>query len=137
MARGSQDKTSLGPAPTAEEPTGIRNIVLVGHAGSSKTTLVEAVLAATGTIPRPGSVTEGNTIGDHDPAAIKQQRSVALACAPIAHGGIKVNMLDTPGYADFVGELRDGLRAADATLFVVCAADGMDATTAVLWQECA
>jgi elongation factor G len=137
MARSSQDKTSLGPAPTAEEPTGIRNIVLVGHAGSGKTTLVEAVLAATGTIARPGSVTEGNTIGDHDPAAIKQQRSVALACAPIAHEGVKVNMLDTPGYADFVGELRAGLRAADAALFVVCAADGMDATTAALWQECA
>ncbi len=137
MARGSQDKTSLGPAPTAEEPAGIRNIVLVGHAGSGKTTLVEAVLAATGTIARAGSVTEGNTIGDHDPAAIKQQRSVALACAPIAHEGIKVNMLDTPGYADFVGELRAGLRAADGALFVVCAADGMDATTAALWQECA
>ncbi len=137
MARGSQDKSSLGPAPTAEEPAGIRNIVLVGHAGSGKTTLVEALLAATGTISRAGSVTEGNTVGDHDPAAIKQQRSVALSCAPIAHAGMKVNMLDTPGYADFVGELRAGLRAADAALFVVCAADGMDATTAALWQECA
>ncbi|HEX6682799.1 MAG TPA: elongation factor G-like protein EF-G2 [Candidatus Limnocylindrales bacterium] len=137
MARGTADKTSLGPAPTAEDPAGVRNIVLVGHAGSGKTTLVEAILAATGTISRAGSVTEGTTISDHDPAAVKQQRSVALACAPIAHGGVKINLLDTPGYADFVGELRAGLRAADAALFVVSSADGMDATTAALWQECA
>jgi elongation factor G len=136
MARGSQDKTSLGPAPTAEDPAGIRNIVLVGHAGSGKTTLVEALLAATGTIARPGSVTEGTTVSDNDPAAIKQQRSVALSCAPFVHEGIKVNLLDSPGYADFVGELRAGLRAADAALFVVSAADGMDAATAALWQEC-
>jgi elongation factor G len=137
MARGSQDKTSLGPAPTAEDPAGVRNIVLVGHAGSGKTTLVEALLAATGTIARPGSVTDGTTISDSDPAAIKQQRSVALACAPFVHQGVKVNLLDTPGYADFVGELRAGLRAADAALFIVSAADGMDAATAALWQECA
>lgn len=137
MARGTGDKTTIGPAPTVEDPAGVRNIVLVGHAGSGKTTLVEAVLAATGTIARAGSVTEGTTIGDHDPAAVKQQRSVALSCAPIAHEGVKVNLLDTPGYADFVGELRAGLRAADAALFVVNAADGMDATTAALWQECA
>ncbi|HCT75767.1 MAG TPA: elongation factor G-like protein EF-G2 [Micromonosporaceae bacterium] len=137
MARASQDKTPTGPAPTAEDPAGVRNVVLVGHAGSGKTTLVEAVLAATGTIARPGSVTEGTTVTDHDPAAVKQQRSVALGCAPITLDGVKVNLLDTPGYADFVGELRAGLRAADAALFVVCAADGMDAITAALWQECA
>ncbi|WP_117214586.1 elongation factor G-like protein EF-G2 [Allorhizocola rhizosphaerae] len=137
MARGTSDKATLGPAPTAEDPAGVRNIVLVGHAGSGKTTLVEAVLAATGTIPRAGSVVEGTTVCDHDPASVKQQRSVALACAPITHNGIKINLLDTPGYADFVGELRAGLRAADAALFVVNAADGMDATTAALWQECA
>jgi elongation factor G len=137
MARGTADKTSLGPAPTVEDPAGVRNIVLVGHAGSGKTTLVEAILAATGTITRAGSVTEGTTISDNDPAAVKQQRSVALACAPIAHEGVKINLLDTPGYADYVGELRAGLRAADAALFVVNAADGMDATTAALWQECA
>jgi elongation factor G len=62
---------------------------------------------------------------------------VALACAPVLHEGVKVNLLDTPGYADFVGELRAGLRAADAALFVVSAVDGMDAATAALWEECA
>jgi elongation factor G len=112
-------------------------VVLVGHSGSGKTTLVEALLAATGTIPRAGSVTEGTTVSDYDPAAVRQQRSVSLACAPVMHEGIKVNLLDSPGYADFVGELRAGLRAADAALFVVSAVDGMDEATAALWEECA
>ena len=104
---------------------------------SGKTTLVEALLAATGTIGRAGTVADGTTVSDHDPAAVRQQRSVSLACAPLMHDGVKVNLLDTPGYADFVGELRAGLRAADAALFVVSAVDGMDAATAALWEECA
>ncbi|GHJ48598.1 elongation factor G [Catellatospora sp. TT07R-123] len=137
MARGDKEKVSQAPAQVAQQPGEVRNVVLVGHAGSGKTTLVEALLAATATISRAGSVTEGTTVSDHDPAAVKQQRSVALACAPLSHDGVKINLLDTPGYADFVGELRAGLRAADAALFVVCAADGMDAATAALWDECA
>jgi elongation factor G len=137
MAQKSQEKGVTGPAPVVDEPGRVRNVVLVGHSGAGKTTLVEALLAATGTISRAGSVTEGTTVSDHDPAAVKQQRSVALACAPVLHDGIKVNLLDTPGYADFVGELRAGLRAADAALFVVSAVDGMDAATAALWEECA
>src|ERR671933_664910 len=137
MAQKSQEKGVTGPAPVVEEPGRVRNVVLVGHSGSGKTTLVEALLAATGTITRAGSVTEGTTVSDYDPTAVKQQRSVALACAPIMHEGIKVNLLDTPGYADFVGELRAGLRAADAALFVVSAADGIDGTTRMLWEECA
>jgi elongation factor G len=137
MARGDKEKVSQAPAQVAEQPSDVRNVVVVGHAGSGKTTLVEALLAATGTIGRAGSVTEGTTVTDHDPAAVKQQRSVALACAPLSHQGVKVNLLDTPGYADFVGELRAGLRAADAALFVVSAWDGMDAATATLWEECA
>ncbi|MBV1850340.1 elongation factor G-like protein EF-G2 [Catellatospora tritici] len=137
MARGDKEKVSQAPAQVAQQPREVRNVVLVGHAGSGKTTLVEALLAATGTISRAGSVTEGTTVSDNDPAAVKQQRSVALACAPLSHDGVKINLLDTPGYADFVGELRAGLRAADAALFVVCAADGMDAATAALWDECA
>ena len=96
-------------------------MVLVGHSGAGKTTLVEALLAATGTIGRAGTVADGTTVCDHDPAAVRQQRSVSLSCAPLLHDGIKVNLLDTPGYADFVGELRAGLRAADAALFVVSA----------------
>src|SRR5439155_1536890 len=137
MAQKSQEKGVTGPVPVVEEPGRVRNVVLVGHSGSGKTTLVEALLAVTGTISRAGSVTEGTTVCDYDPAAVRQQRSVTLACAPLLHEGVKVNLLDTPGYADFVGELRAGLRAADAALFVVSAVDGMDAATAALWEECA
>ena len=136
MAQKTQEKGVTGPAPVVDQPSKVRNVVLVGHSGAGKTTLVEALLAVTGTIGRAGSVTDGTTVSDSDPAAVRQQRSVSLACAPIMHDGIKVNLLDTPGYADFVGELRAGLRAADAALFVVSAADGMDAATAALWEEC-
>ncbi|MEW2385267.1 elongation factor G-like protein EF-G2 [Micromonospora sp. NPDC047707] len=137
MAQKSQEKGVTGGAPVVTDPGRVRNVVLVGHSGAGKTTLVEALLAATGTIGRAGSVTDGTTVCDHDPAAVRQQRSVSLACAPLTHDGIKVNLLDSPGYADFVGELRAGLRAADAALFVVSAVDGMDAATAALWEECA
>ncbi|MEV4756723.1 elongation factor G-like protein EF-G2 [Micromonospora sp. NPDC049559] len=137
MAQRSQEKGVTGGAPVVDEPGRVRNVVLVGHSGAGKTTLVEALLAATGTVDRAGTVTDGTTVCDHDPAAVRQQRSVTLACAPVLHDGIKVNLLDTPGYADFVGELRAGLRAADAALFVVSAVDGMDAATAALWEECA
>ncbi|WP_018685916.1 elongation factor G-like protein EF-G2 [Actinokineospora enzanensis] len=119
------------------DPGQVRNVVLVGPSGSGKTTLVEALLAASGVVGRAGSVTEGTTVCDHDPAAVRQQRSVGLSVAPLVHDGVKVNLIDTPGYADFVGELRAGLRAADAALFVVCAAEGVDATTTTLWAECA
>lgn len=135
MAQKSQDKGGTGLAPMADEPANIRNVVLVGHSGAGKTTLVEALLAATGTITRAGTDTDGNT--DHDPATVRQQRSAALACTTFRHDGIKVNLLDTPGDADLLGEVRAGLRAADAALFVVSAAGGMDATTVDLWEECA
>jgi elongation factor G len=126
-----------GVAVAVDDPAKVRNVVLVGPSGSGKTTLTEALLAATGVLSRAGSITEGTTVCDHDPAAVRQQRSVGLAVAPMVYEGIKINLVDTPGYADFVGELRAGLRAADAALFVVCAAEGIDPTTVALWQECA
>ncbi|GAA2704946.1 elongation factor G-like protein EF-G2 [Actinoplanes palleronii] len=138
MAQKTSEKGLAGAvAPVVTEPGRVRNVVLVGHSGAGKTTLVEALLAATGTIPRTGSVTDGTTVTDHDPAAVRQQRSVALACAPLVHRDVKINLLDAPGYADFVGELRAGLRAADAALFVVSAVDGVDESTVTLWEECA
>ncbi|MGW3898872.1 elongation factor G-like protein EF-G2 [Micromonospora profundi] len=137
MAQKSHEKGPTGGVPAMTEPDRVRNVVLVGHSGAGKTTLVEALLAATGTIGRAGSVVDGTTVSDHDPAAVRQQRSVSLSCAPLLHNGIKVNLLDTPGYADFVGELRAGLRAADAAIFVVSADGGMDAATVALWEECA
>ena len=137
MAQKVQEKGVAGPVPAVDDPGRVRNVVLVGHSGAGKTTLVEALLAATGTIGRAGSVADGTTVTDHDPAAVRQQRSVTLSCAPLVHDGTKINLLDTPGYADFVGELRAGLRAADAALFVVSSVDGVDAATAALWEECA
>src|SRR5918998_2896670 len=138
MAQKASDKWVAGAsAPVVTDPGRVRNVVLVGHSGSGKTTLVEALLAATSTIPRAGTVADGTTVTDNDPAAVRQQRSVALSCAPVVHDGVKINLLDTPGYADFVGELRAGLRAADAALFVVSAVDGVDAATTALWDECA
>ena len=137
MAQRSSEKGSTGPAPVVDTPGKVRNVVLVGHSGAGKTSLVEALLATTGTISRAGTVADGTTVCDHDPAAVKQQRSVNLAVAPVAYRDFKVNFLDTPGYTDFVGELRAGLRAADAAVFVVSAVDGMDAATVALWEECA
>ena len=137
MAQKAQEKGVTGPAPVVDDPSRVRNVVLVGHSSAGKTSLAEALLAATGTIGRAGSVTEGTTTCDHDPAAVRQQRSVSLACAPLLHNDVKVNLLDSPGYADFVGELRAGLRAADAALFVVSAVDGVHAATGALWEECA
>src|SRR5256886_1919413 len=137
MAQKTQEEGVTGRAPVVDEPGRVRNVVLVGHSGAGKTTLVEALLAASGTIGRAGSVLDGTTVCDYDPAAVRQQRSVTLACAPLLHEGVKVNLLDTPGYSDFVGELRAGLRAADAAVFVVSAVDGMDAATVSLWEECA
>jgi elongation factor G len=111
--------------------------VLVGHSGSGKSSLVEALLVATGTIQRPGSIEEGTTVSDFDEVEVRQQRSVNLTLAPVVHNGIKVNLLDTPGYADFTGDLRAGLRAADSALFAVSATDGIDGVTRMLWDECA
>jgi elongation factor G len=131
------DKGAVAAVAAVDRPDNIRNVAVVGHSGAGKTTLVEALLHATATIGRMGSVPDGTTVSDSDPAEVKQQRSVSLAVAPIEHDGVKINLLDTPGYADFVGELRAGLRAADAALFVVSSVDGVDATTVALWEECA
>ncbi|MGW4116745.1 elongation factor G-like protein EF-G2 [Actinosynnema sp. NPDC004786] len=137
MGSKHSDNGHSAGAVAVDDPAKVRNVVLVGPSGSGKTTLAEALLASTGVLTRPGSVTEGTTVCDHDPAAVRQQRSVGLAVAPVRHGDIKINLIDTPGYADFVGELRAGLRAADAALFVVSAAEGVDPATVALWEECA
>ncbi len=121
----------------ASSPECVRNVVLVGPSGSGKTTLVEALLARAGAIGRQGSVRDGTTVCDHEETEHQHERSVSLAVAPLVHDGVKVNLIDTPGYADFVGELRAGLRAADCALFVVAANTEVDETTRALWRECA
>jgi elongation factor G len=128
-----------GPAGAGRESGagGIRNVVLVGHSGSGKTTLAEGLLLHTGTVARAGRVEDGTTASDFDEVEIRQRRSVNLALTPFVSDGVTVNLLDTPGYADFTGDLRAGLRAADCALFVVAATDGIDGVTRLLWDECA
>ncbi|MDN3287616.1 elongation factor G-like protein EF-G2 [Streptomyces thermocarboxydus] len=128
---------AAGRAQAADRPTSVRNVVLVGHSGSGKTTLVEALALTAGAVNRAGRVEDGGAVSDYDEIEHRQQRSVQLSLVPAEWNGIKVNLLDTPGYADFVGELRAGLRAADAALFVVSAADGVDGSTRMVWDECA
>src|SRR6266851_1725168 len=132
--RGS---TAAGGTPPAGQPGSVRNVALVGHSGAGKTTLIEALLVDTGAIQRAGRVEDGTTVSDFDEVEVRQQRSVNLTLAPVTHAGVKVNLLDTPGYADFTGDLRAGLRAADAALFTVPATEGVDGLTRMLWEECA
>ena len=136
MADRGNTPSGARTAPTAGGPDTVRNLVLVGPSGAGKTTLVEALLVAAGVLSRPGSVVDGTTVCDFDDAEIRQQRSVGVAIASLSYGGIKINLVDTPGYADFVGELRAGLRAADCALFVIAANEGVDEPTKSLWQEC-
>ncbi|WP_405474919.1 elongation factor G-like protein EF-G2 [Streptomyces canus] len=128
---------AAGRATAADHPASVRNVVLVGHSGSGKTTLVEALALTAGAVNRAGRVEDGGTVSDYDEIEHRQQRSVQLSLVPVEWDGYKINLLDTPGYADFVGELRAGLRAADAALFVVSASDGVDGSTRMVWEECA
>src|SRR3954469_21027261 len=126
-----------GTAPAPRPAAKVRNVALVGHAGSGKTTLAEALLVATGALPRMGRIEDGTTSLDNEEVEVRQQRSVSLGVASVEHDGHRITILDTPGSPDFVGELRAGLRAADAALFVVSAVNGVDAATVALWEECA
>ncbi|MGA4843109.1 elongation factor G-like protein EF-G2 [Streptomyces sp. G45] len=131
---------AAGRAASADHPASVRNVVLVGHSGSGKTTLVEALALTAGAVNRAGRVEDGTAVSDYDEIEHRQQRSVQLSLVPVEWGGFKINILDTPGYADFVGELRAGLRAADAALFVVSAAEGTEGITGatrMVWEECA
>ncbi|WP_319452747.1 MULTISPECIES: elongation factor G [unclassified Mycobacterium] len=136
MADKANSSHGNGAAPTADDPASIRNVVLVGPSGGGKTTLVEALLVAASVLTRPGSVADGTTVCDCEDAEVDQQRSVGLALASLSHDGVKINLVDTPGYADFIGELRAGLRAADCALFVVAANEDVDEPTRSLWWEC-
>lgn len=127
--RGEHDLAATGPDQ-------VRNVVLVGPSHSGKTSLVEALLLHTGAINRAGTTADGTTVCDSEDAERSHGRSISLAVAPLVHRKVKVNLIDTPGYADFVGDLRAGLRAADCALFVVAANEEVDEGTRALWREC-
>ncbi|HEX4492558.1 MAG TPA: elongation factor G [Acidimicrobiia bacterium] len=112
----------------------MRNVALVGHGGAGKTSLAEALLFAAGAIPRMGRIEDHNTVCDFDPEEQRRGISVSLALAPFESDGHKVNLVDTPGYADFVGDVSAALRAADLALFVVSAVEGVEVQTEVAWS---
>jgi elongation factor G len=112
----------------------IRNVLLVGHGGAGKTTLLEAMLFTSGAVTRMGTVEDGNTVGDFEPEEVKKGISVSLAMAPVEWSGVKINVLDAPGYADFAGDVRSAIRAVDAVLLVVSAVDGVEVQTEVAWE---
>jgi elongation factor G len=118
----------------AYPPSKIRNVAVVGHGGSGKTTLVEALLHCTGATNRLGRVEDGTTVSDFEPEEVKRGISLSLSLAPIEHDGHKINLIDTPGYADFVGDVAAALRVADLALFVVSAVEGVEVQTEVAWR---
>lgn len=112
----------------------IRNVVLVGHGGSGKTSLAEALLYLSGATTRLGTVEDGNTVTDFDEEEHRRQISCSTALAPLEWGDCKMNILDAPGYADFIGELRAAMRVADLAIFVVSAVEGVEVQTQVAWN---
>ena len=106
----------------------------MGHGGSGKTTLLEAMLFTSGATTRMGTVEDGNTVSDFEPEEIKKGISVSLGMAPVEWNGVKINVLDAPGYADFIGDVRTAIRAVDAVVLVVSAVDGVEVQTEVAWE---
>jgi len=115
-------------------PSRIRNVALVGHNGAGKTTLAEALLFCTGATNRQGKVDDGNTVTDFEPEETKRHLSLSLAMAPVTVGDVKLNVIDTPGYADFVGEVRAALSVADLAVLVVSAVEGVEPQTELGWS---
>ena len=114
----------------------IRNVCLLGHSGSGKTSLAESLLFMTGAIDRMGRVADGNTVCDYDPEEVKRQISLSTAVAPIDYKGCRINVLDTPGAFDFSGEVMEALRAADAAIIVASAKDGVSVGVEKAWKYC-
>jgi elongation factor G len=118
-------------------PSNIRNVALAGHHGAGKTTLAEALLAVSGAIPRQGSVERGTTVCDFEPEETSRQLSVGSAIAPFVLDGVKVNLMDTPGYADFAADALAAMALSDLAIVVVSATDGVQAQTEEAWRTAA
>jgi elongation factor G len=115
-------------------PAKVRNVALVGHGGAGKTTLAEALLFCSGAITRQGRVEDGTTTTDFDPEEVKRRISVSLALAPFEHDGHKINLLDCPGYGDFVSDVHAALRAADLAILVISAVEGVEVQAEIAWK---
>ncbi len=111
----------------------IRNVVMLSHSGAGKTTLGEIMMFSTGAISRLGRVEEGTTTSDYEPESIKRKISLNLSMLPYAWQGVKINLIDTPGYADFVGDVKAAIRVAEGVVIVVCAASGCEVGTEQVW----
>ncbi|WP_035795377.1 elongation factor G-like protein EF-G2 [Kitasatospora mediocidica] len=135
--RGTSRAGAGGRAPVVERPEQVRNVVLVGVSGVGKSTLAESLALAAGAVTRAGRVEDGTTVSDYEEIEHQQQRSVRLALLPLEWRGVKINLLDPPGYADFAGELNAAVRAADAAVFLVSATEPVTGPVLVLWQACA
>lgn len=111
----------------------IRNVVLLGHSGSGKTSLAEAMLYTTGATTRLGKVEDGTTVSDYEPEELRRHISVSTAVLPVEWNGHKLNLIDAPGYTDFAGEVKGAIRAADAALVLVDASSGVEVGTELVW----
>ncbi len=116
------------------ESKNIRNLALVGHSGSGKTSLSEALLYLTGAIDRPGTVENGNTVSDFDREEINRKISIGLSLLPVEWKNTKINLLDTPGYFDFESQVLVSLRAAEAALMVIDASAGIEVGSEKYWN---
>ena len=113
----------------------IRNVALLSHSGAGKTSLSEAILFNAGHVTRLGKVEDGNTTSDYEPEEVRRGGSIQLTVLPYEWNDTKVNLIDTPGYADFVGEVVAALKVADSALLVLCAASGIEVGTELMWGE--
>ena len=114
----------------------IRNVCLLGHGGSGKTSLAESLLYMTGAIDRMGKPADGNTVCDYDAEETRRQISISTSVAPLEYKGCKINILDTPGSFDFSGEVLEALQVSDAAIIVCSAKDGISVGLEKAWRYC-